>query len=111
MVKVTADILDEKIKEKLTTKNIFKIFNQFIIPLITKPEQEFLEELEEYLIENLEPKIDYAKDVYDLFPILGKVHLMQRLNPYDEVRRKGMRYEILALVYDREGGDARGAVP
>ncbi|MBD3351765.1 MAG: hypothetical protein GF364_09800 [Candidatus Lokiarchaeota archaeon] len=99
MKKITGvDILDEKIKEKLTTANIFKIFNRFIIPLITKPEQDFLEELEEYLMNELEPKVNLDHDVYELFPILGKVKLMQRLNAYKHVRRHGMRYEVLLAM-------------
>jgi butyryl-CoA dehydrogenase len=100
MKKITGiDILDERIKEKLTTENIFKIFNQFVIPLISKPEHEFLNELEDYMLNNIEPKINLNNDVYELFPELGKVNLMQRLNPYSHVRRKGMRYEIiLAMV-------------
>jgi len=32
------DILDEEIKEKLRTENIYKIFNNFIIPLIIEEE-------------------------------------------------------------------------
>ena len=34
------DILDEEIKEKLRTENIYKIFNNFIFPLITEEERE-----------------------------------------------------------------------
>ena len=64
------NLLDENIKEKLTTENIYKIFNNFIIPLITKEEQEFLENLEEFLLNQVEPEIDLNKDVYELFKIL-----------------------------------------
>ena len=59
-------ILDKSINEKITTRNIYKILNQFIIPTISKPEREFLEELQEYLIEEVEPKIDFKNDVYDI---------------------------------------------
>jgi hypothetical protein len=83
MRKITGvDILAEEIKEKLTTENIYKIFNNFILPLITKEERKFLEELEEFLINEIEPNINLNNDVYELFPILGKQDYIQRLNPY-----------------------------
>ncbi|MHA1148918.1 MAG: acyl-CoA dehydrogenase family protein [Promethearchaeota archaeon] len=99
MKKITgARILDDDIDQKLTTRNIYEIFNNFIIPLITKEEKEFLMELEDYLIKEVEPKINLNNEVYELFPVLGKVHLIQRLNPYKHVRRHGMRYEILLAM-------------
>ncbi|TFG02051.1 MAG: hypothetical protein EU540_02375, partial [Promethearchaeota archaeon] len=80
MKKITGvEILDSKIKEKLSTRNIYEILNNFIIPLITKEEQEFLVELEDFLLKEVEPKIDLTKDVYELFPILGKKNYIQRL--------------------------------
>ncbi|KKL28943.1 hypothetical protein LCGC14_2370070, partial [marine sediment metagenome] len=81
------DILDDEIKKKLTTENIYKIFNNFIIPLITEEEREFLEELEQYLLKNIEPKINLEEEVYDLFPILGEKNYIQRLNPHGDDER------------------------
>jgi len=89
------DILDDEIKNKLTTKNIYKIFNNFIIPLITEEEREFLEELEQFLLKKVEPKINLEEEVYDLFPILGKENYIQRLNPLGDDERYNMRYEML----------------
>ncbi len=91
------DILDERIKRRLTTRNIFKILNQFIIPLISKEERQFLEELQEFLLKEVQPHIDLNKEVYELFPILGKVNLMQRLNPHN-MRRVGFRYEMILAM-------------
>lgn len=96
--KPTIDLLDERLREKLSTQNIFKILNEFIIPLITKEEKDFLFELEDYLLKEVEPKVDLNENVYQLFPILGKVRLMQRLNPYQNVRRNGMRYEVILAI-------------
>ena len=99
MKKITgAHIIDDAIDEKLTTRNIYEVFNNFIIPLISKEEQEFLIELEDYLIEEVEPKINLNNEVYELFPILGKVNLIQRLNSYKHIRRHGMRYEMLLAM-------------
>lgn len=92
------DILDGEIKKKLRPKNIYKIFNNFIAPLITEEEREFLYELEDFLIKEIEPKLDYSKEVYDLFPILGKKNYMQRLNKYGDMDRFGMRYELLLAM-------------
>lgn len=99
MKKITGvEILDSKIKEKLSTRNIYEILNNFIIPLITKEEQEFLVELEDFLLKEIEPKIDLTKDVYELFPILGKKNYIQRLNKYGDIDEYGMRYEILLAM-------------
>jgi alkylation response protein AidB-like acyl-CoA dehydrogenase len=92
------DILDDEIKEKLTTENIYKIFNNFIFPLITEEEREFLEELEEFLLKEVEPKINLSEEVYDLFPILGKKYYIQRLNPYGDYKKYNMRYEMLLAM-------------
>ncbi len=95
---VGVNLLDENIKEKLTTENIYKIFNNFIIPLISKDEQEFLEELEDFLLREVEPKIDLNEDVYTLFPLLGKGNYIQRLNKHNDSKRYGMRYEMLCAM-------------
>lgn len=92
------DILDEEIKEKLKTEYIYKIFNNFIIPLITEEEREFLEDLEEFLLNNIEPKINLNEEVYNLFPILGKKNYIQRLNPYGDFEKYNMRYEMLLAM-------------
>lgn len=99
MKKITGvNILDEKIEGKLNTRNIFQIFNNFIIPLISKEEQDFLEELEDFLLEEVEPKIDLNKEVYNLFPLLGKGNYIQRLNQFGDIKKYGMRYEILLAM-------------
>ncbi|MHA1526279.1 MAG: acyl-CoA dehydrogenase family protein, partial [Promethearchaeota archaeon] len=92
------DILDEEIKAKLKTENIYKIFNNFIIPLITEEEREFLEELEQFLLKEIEPKINLNEEVYELFPILGKKNYIQRLNPYGDSEKYNMRYEMLLAM-------------
>lgn len=99
MKKITGvNILDDEIEEKMNTRNIFQVFNNFIIPLIDKEEQEFLEELEDFLLEKVEPKIDLTKEVYELFPILGEGNYIQRLNQFGDMKRFGMRYEILLAM-------------
>ncbi|MFO8019957.1 MAG: acyl-CoA dehydrogenase [Promethearchaeia archaeon] len=99
MKKITGiKILEKDIEDKLSTRNIYEIFNNFIIPLITKEEQKFLEELEDFLIQEVEPNIDLNKEVYDLFPILGKRNYIQRLNQFAESDRYGMRYEMLLAM-------------
>ncbi|MFX1476860.1 MAG: hypothetical protein ACFFCI_01895, partial [Promethearchaeota archaeon] len=92
------DILDEEIKEKLRTENIYTIFNNFIFPLITEEEREFLEDLEQFLLNEIEPKIDLNKEVYELFPILGRENYIQRLNPYGDSEKYNMRYEMLLAM-------------
>ncbi|TXT67383.1 MAG: Acyl-CoA dehydrogenase domain-containing protein [Promethearchaeota archaeon] len=99
MKKITGvDILDDDVKKNLTTRNIYEVFNNFIIPLINEEEREFLETLEDFLINEVEPKIDLNKDVYSLFPILGKKNYIQRLNQYGDTEKYGMRYEMLLAM-------------
>jgi len=99
MKKITGvDILDPSIREKLSTRNIYDIFNEFINPLITSEEQEFLEEVEDFLIKEVEPKINLNNEVYELFPLLGKGNYIQRLNQYGNAEKFGMRYEILLAM-------------
>ena len=99
MKKITGvDLLDPEIKEMLSTKNIYKIFNNFIIPIITKEERKFLLEIEDFLIKEVEPKINLNEDVYELFPILGKGNFIQRLNKYSDSHHYGMRYEMLLAM-------------
>ena len=99
MKKITGvDILDGEVKEKLTTKNIYKIFNNFIMPLITEEERAFLEELELFLLKSIEPNIDLNTEVYELFPILGKKNYIQRLNNFGDCKRCNMRFEMLLAM-------------
>ncbi|MHA1748452.1 MAG: acyl-CoA dehydrogenase family protein [Promethearchaeota archaeon] len=99
MKKITGvDILDGEVKEKLTTKNIYKIFNNFIMPLITEEERAFLEELELFLLKSIEPNVDLNTEVYELFPILGKKNYIQRLNNFGDCKRCNMRFEMLLAM-------------
>ncbi|MBN2157185.1 MAG: acyl-CoA dehydrogenase [Candidatus Lokiarchaeota archaeon] len=100
-MKKGVNILSDEIKSKLTTRNIYRIFNQFIFPMISNDEREFLREVEDYMLERIEPSINLDKDVYELFKILGKKNYIQRLNPYGDLAgsgRYGMRYELLLAM-------------
>ncbi|MBN2154048.1 MAG: acyl-CoA dehydrogenase [Candidatus Lokiarchaeota archaeon] len=93
------NILNENIREKIKTENIFKIFNSFIIPLLTHEERDFMLALQRYCLDVVEPKVDLTRDVYGIFPVLGEAGYMQRLYPYQDFKPFGMRYEmILAMV-------------
>jgi butyryl-CoA dehydrogenase len=92
------EILDQNIKQKVTTANIYKVFNKFIRPMLSEEEFTYLEEIEKFMLEEIEPRLDYAKDVYELFPILGKGNYMQRLNQYGDSKQFGMRYELLLAM-------------
>jgi alkylation response protein AidB-like acyl-CoA dehydrogenase len=89
------DFIDPAIKGRITTKNIYTIFNQFVYPFLTSDERTFLEELEQYLLTEVQPELNLNKDVYELFPLLGKGNYLQRLNQYKGMKYFGMRYELL----------------
>ncbi len=87
-------IINDKILEKMTLDNVFKIFNDNIFPMLNDEEVQFCQELESFCLE-LHPKIDKSKDVYVLFPELGKHGYMQRINKWRDFEPYGMKKEIL----------------
>ena len=87
-------IISDDILEKMTLENVFKIFNNNVFPMLNDEEQEYCNELQEFCLE-LHPKIDKSKDVYVLFPELGKRGYMQRINKWNDFTPYGMKKEIL----------------
>ncbi len=87
-------IISDDILEKMTLENVFKIFNNNVFPMLNDEEQEYCNELQEFCLE-LHPKIDKSKDVYVLFPELGKRGYMQRINKWKDFAPYGMKKEIL----------------
>ena len=85
---VGVQLLDEKVKEKLTTENIFKIMNQFITPLISKKERNFLEELQSFLIKEVKPLVDLNKELTNIQLVTGQTD--------QEVAKLGVGYNNLA---------------
>ena len=55
----------------MTLENVFKILNDNLFPILNEGEKEFCKEIQNFCI-NIQPKIDKSKDVYELFPLLGK---------------------------------------
>jgi len=89
-----AKIINDKILEKMTLENVFKILNDNLFPALNEEEISFCLDLQNFCLE-LEPKIDKSKDVYELFPELGKAGFMQRINKYRDFTPYGMKKEVL----------------
>ena len=87
-------IIDDQILEKMSLENVFKIFNDNVFPMLNEEEKDYCNELQEFCL-NLHPKIDKSKDVYELFPELGKHGYIQRLNLWRDFEPYGMKKEIL----------------
>jgi len=87
-------IIDDEIHEKMTLENVFKIFNDNVFPMLNDEEREYCHQLQEFSME-LQPRIDKSKDVYELFPELGKHGYMQRINKWRDFTPYGMKKEIL----------------
>jgi butyryl-CoA dehydrogenase len=87
-------IIDDKIHEKMSLENVFKIFNDNVFPMLNDEERTFCDELQAFCLE-LHPRIDKSKDVYGLFPELGKHGYMQRINLWKDFKPYGMKKEIL----------------
>ncbi|MFX0018033.1 MAG: acyl-CoA dehydrogenase family protein [Promethearchaeota archaeon] len=93
-MKMQEKIIDDKIQEKMTLDNVFKIFNDNVFPMLNEEEKEYCRELQNFCLE-LHPKIDKSKDVYELFPELGKHGYLQRINKWKDFTPYGMKKEIL----------------
>ena len=93
-MKMQEKIIDDKIHEKMTLENVFKIFNDNVFPMLNEEEKEYCRELQNFCLE-LHPKIDRSKDVYELFPELGKHGYLQRINKWKDFTPYGMKKEIL----------------
>jgi butyryl-CoA dehydrogenase len=87
-------IIDDKILEKMTLENVFKIFNDSVFPMLNEEEREYCLELQNFSLD-LHPNIDKSKDVYGLLPELGKRGYIQRINPWKDFKPYGMKKEIL----------------
>ncbi|MHA1805253.1 MAG: acyl-CoA dehydrogenase family protein [Promethearchaeota archaeon] len=87
-------IIDDKIHEKMSLDNVFKIFNDNVFSMLNDEERQYCKELQEFCLE-LHPRIDKSKDVYELFPELGKHGYMQRINKWKDFTPYGMKKEIL----------------
>ena len=83
-------IIKDEILEKITLENVFKIFNDNIFPMLNDEEKEYCNELQEFCLD-LNPKIDKSKDVYELFPELGKHGYLQRINKWKDFTPYGMK--------------------
>ncbi len=91
-------IIKDEILEKMSLENVFKILNDNISPILNEHERAFCKELQEFCIE-LRPKIDKSKDVYELFPLLGKDGYVQRINLFKDFRPYGMKTEVLLATH------------
>ncbi|MBD3352140.1 MAG: hypothetical protein GF364_11690, partial [Candidatus Lokiarchaeota archaeon] len=87
-------IIPDEILEKMKIENVYEVLNENLFPFLNEDEKEFVLELEKFCIE-LEPTIDYDKDVYVLFPKLGEKGYIQRMNPFKDYKHHGMKYEVL----------------
>ena len=87
-------IINDKILEMISLENVFKIFNDNIFPMLNDEERAYCNDLQTFCLE-LQPKIDKSKDVYVLFPELGKHGYMQRINKWRDFTPYGMKKEIL----------------
>ena len=91
-------IINDQILEKMTLENVFKILNDNLFPILNDSERDFCSQLQEFCLD-LRPKIDKSKDVYELFPALGKEGYMQRINLFRDYEPHGMKAEILLAIH------------
>jgi len=90
-------IIPPEIEEKLSLANTYKILNSQLDLLLNDKERAFVREVQEFCV-GIEPKIDFSKDVYELFPLYGERGFMQRLNPWKEFTEAGCKYEMLLAI-------------
>ncbi|MFX0134869.1 MAG: acyl-CoA dehydrogenase family protein [Candidatus Hodarchaeota archaeon] len=91
-------IIKDEILEKMSLKNAFTILNDNLYAMLNDEEQGFCNELQNFCLE-LNPRIDKSKDVYVLFPELGKGGYIQRINKWRDFTPYGMKKEILTALH------------
>ncbi|MFX0187801.1 MAG: acyl-CoA dehydrogenase family protein [Candidatus Hodarchaeota archaeon] len=91
-------IIKDEIHEKMNLENTFNILNDNLFAMLNDEEQGFCQELQEFCLE-MHPRIDKSKDVYVLFPELGKSGYIQRINKWREFTPYGMKKEILMAMH------------
>ncbi len=91
-------IIKDDILDKMSLKNVFQILNDNLFPILNEDEKDFCRQLQDFCIV-LRPKIDKSKDVYELFPELGKEGFMQRINLFRDFEPHGMKTEILLAIH------------
>jgi len=87
-------IINDEILEKMSLENVFKIFNDNVLPMLNAEDREYCAHLQEVCLE-IDPKIDRTQDVYGLLPELGKYGYVQRINSWKDFKPFGMKKEIL----------------
>jgi len=87
-------IISDQILEKMSLKNVFSILNDNLFPILNEEEKQYALQLQEFCLD-LEPRIDKNKDVYVLFPELGKHGYLQRINKWRDFTPYGMKKEML----------------
>jgi butyryl-CoA dehydrogenase len=91
-------IINDQILEKMTLENVFKILNDNLFPILNEDEKDFCKDLQNFCLD-LHPKIDKSKDVYELFPALGKGGYIQRINKFRDFEPYGMKTEVLLATH------------
>ncbi|MFW9898672.1 MAG: acyl-CoA dehydrogenase family protein [Candidatus Thorarchaeota archaeon] len=91
-------IIKDEILEKMSLENTFNILNDNLFAMLNDEEQGFCQELQEFCLE-MHPRIDKSKDVYVLFPELGKSGYIQRINKWRDFTPYGMKKEILMAIH------------
>ena len=91
-------IIKDEILEKMSLENTFNILNDNLFAMLNDEEQGFCQELQEFCLE-MHPRIDKSKDVYVLFPELGKSGYIQRINKWRDFTPYGMKKEILMAMH------------
>jgi len=97
-MKMQEKIIKNEILEKMTLENVFKILNDNIFPILNENEKEYCRELQNFCLE-VHPNIDKSKDVYELFPTLGKHGYIQRINKFRDFEPYGMKFEVLLATH------------
>jgi alkylation response protein AidB-like acyl-CoA dehydrogenase len=91
-------IIKDEIHEKMSLENTFNILNDNLFAMLNDEELGFCQELQEFCLE-MHPRIDKSKDVYVLFPELGKSGYIQRINKWRDFTPYGMKKEILMAMH------------
>jgi alkylation response protein AidB-like acyl-CoA dehydrogenase len=74
-------ILDKNIEKALKVENRYSFINANLRNLLKKEDFDFLLEMEENVIKLSKNPLNDPKDAYKMFPALGEMSMVQRMNP------------------------------
>lgn len=88
-------VINENILDRLSLEKRFTFLNNNLTNILEPNEKEFLLEVERFCIE-VEKKADHRKDLYEWYPLFGKMGYICRVHSFEEINMAQEPYGLAA---------------